>query len=84
MKVVRFDNGPIANRREYETDRSITIDEAVAIYGRTEDTLELYGDDGELIALATWPQGRKIYKFCTGKNLDPNPAWRIWRDHNAR
>ena len=81
MTIVRYDNGPIANRREYAHDGDITIYEAAAVYGRSDDTLELYDDGGTLIAMATWPQGSKVYKYCTGRDLSPNPAWRVWRYH---
>lgn len=73
MTVIRFDNGPVANRTEYTTDIT-DIREIVAKYGHTEDTLELY-DDGTLIARAIWPLGSKCYMYSYGKNLDPNPAW---------
>ena len=78
MRVVRFDNGDIPNRSEYTT--SITdIRQIPQEYGHSDDTLELYTDDGDLKAIATWPQGSKVYKYCTGGNLDPNPAFRIFR-----
>ena len=51
MKVIRFDNGDIANSTEYTTDRT-DIREIAAEFGRPEDTLELYDDIGNLIARA--------------------------------
>lgn len=77
MKVLRFDNGFIANASEYETDNT-DIREIAQIYGHTDDTMELYDDDGNLVAVATWPQGSKVYKYCTGKNLDPDPSLRVF------
>lgn len=78
MKVIRFDNGDIANRTEYKTDLT-DIRQVAAEFGHTEDTLELLTDSGEVVAKATWPQGSKVYKFCSGKDLSPNPAWCVWR-----
>lgn len=77
MKVVRFDNGPVANRAEYTTDLE-NIRDVATKFGHTEDTLELYNDNGDLVAVATWPMGSKVYKYCYGKNLDPNPCWRVF------
>lgn len=77
MKVVRFDNGPVANRREYTTDID-NIREIAAKYGRSEDTLELYTDSDELVGVAIWPQGSKVYKYSYGKNLDVNPGYRVY------
>jgi hypothetical protein len=74
---IRYDNGMVANRTDYTTDLT-DIREVAQKYGHTEDTMELYDDDGQLVAVATWPQGSKVYKYCTGKNLDPNPAWRVF------
>lgn len=74
MKVIRFDNGEIANRREYQTSKT-NIREVAAEFGRTEDTIELYDETGALIARAIWPQGSKCYMYSYGKNLDENPAW---------
>lgn len=74
--VKRYDNGEIANLTEYDTECG-DIREIAQQYGRAEDTLELYDGD-DLIAMATWPKGSKVYKYCTGKNLSPNPAWRVW------
>lgn len=79
MRIIRYDNGPIANRTEYDAKENITIREAVRIYGHTDDTIELYDDTGALVAVATWPQGSRVYKYCSGKDLDPNPAWRVFR-----
>lgn len=77
MKVIRFDNEGPANRTEYETDLT-DIREIAAIYGHTADTLELYDDTGTLVAVASWPQTGGGYKYCTGKNLDPNPIYRVF------
>lgn len=77
MKLIRFDNDGFPNRTEYETDNE-NIRELAMEYGHTRDTLELYTNNGELIAVATWPQGSRVYKFSYGKNLDPNPSWRIF------
>ena len=79
MKVIRFDNEGPANRTEYETDLT-DIRDVAAKYGHTEDTLELYDNDGTLVAVATWPQGYRVYKYCYGKNLDPNPIYRVFID----
>lgn len=77
MKVIRFDNEGAGNRAEYETLEA-DIRTVAQMYGRAYDTLELYDDAGELVAVATWPQGSKVYNYCTGKNLDPNPSYRIF------
>lgn len=74
MKVIRFDNGDIPNRREYTTDKT-DIREIAAEFGRSEDTVELYDDDGQLVARAIWPQGSKCYMYSYGGNLDANPNW---------
>lgn len=74
MKVIRFDNGEIANQREYSTEKT-DIREIAEEFGHTSDTLELYDDAGKLIARATWPMGSKCYMYSYGKNLDANPAW---------
>ena len=74
MKVIRFDNGDIANRREYTTDKT-DIREVASEFGHSEDTLELYNDTGELAARAIWPQGSKCYMYSYGRNLDANPNW---------
>lgn len=79
MKIIRFDNGPVANRREYDAPKGTTIRDAAQIYGRTDDTLELYDDAGGLVGVATWPQGSKVYMYCTGGDLDPNPNWRVYK-----
>lgn len=78
MTVIRFDNGDISNRTSYETQLT-DIREVAAEFGHTDDTMELYNDSGELVAKATWPQGSKVYMYCTGKNLSPNPSWCVWR-----
>ncbi len=77
MKVIRFDNDFSVTRNEYTTDET-DIRKVAAEFGRAEDTLELYTDDGDLVAVATWPQGSKVYKYCYGKNLDPNPCYRVF------
>lgn len=77
MKVVRFDNGPIANRSQYETELT-DIREATDKYGHTDDVVELYTDSGELVARAVWPVGYKCYRYAYGKNLHPNPAWCVY------
>lgn len=77
MKIIRFDNEGPANRTEYETDKANIRDIAME-YGHTEDTLELYDDNGELVAIATWPQTGGNYKYSYGKNLDPNPIYRVF------
>lgn len=75
MKVVRVDNGPVANRREYQTEEK-NIRKIAEEYGRTDDTLELYDESGELTARAIWPIGSKCYMYSYGKNLDKNvPEW---------
>lgn len=82
MRIIRYDNGPVANRTEYDHDGDLSIYDAAMIYGRTDDTIELYNDAGTLVAMATWPQGSKVYMYCTGKNLSPNPSLRVWRYHD--
>ena len=77
MKVVRFDNEGPTNRSEYETQET-DIRKIAQEYGHAFDTLELYDDAGELVAIATWPQGWRVYKYCTGENLDPNPSYRVF------
>lgn len=77
MKLIRFDNEGPANRTEYETGIT-NIREAAKEYGHTEDTLELYADSGELVGVATWPQGSKVYKYCDGADLDANPVYRVF------
>lgn len=77
MKVIRFDNEGPANRTEYETDMT-NIRDVAAEYGHTEDTLELYDNSEELVAVATWPQGSRVYKYCYGDNLGPNPNYRLF------
>lgn len=77
MIVIRFDNGPVANRTQYET-KIKDIREVAAKYGHTEDTMELYTDDGDLVGVATWPQGSRVYKYCYGKNLDQDPCCRVF------
>lgn len=74
MKVIKFDNSEIANRREYQINKT-DIREIAAEFGRTEDTIELYDDTGILIARAIWPQGSKCYMYSYGKNLRENPEW---------
>lgn len=74
MKVIRFDNGAIANRTEYETDKT-DIREVTSEFGHTDDTIELYDDTGRLTSRAIWPIGSKRYMYSYGKNLDPNPMW---------
>ena len=76
MRVWRSDNTS-STTNEYQTDLT-NIREVAEKFGRTEDTLHLYTDEGDLVAIATWPQGYKCYKYCYGKNLDPNPAWRVF------
>ncbi len=77
MRVVRWDNEGPPNWREYQTDMT-DIREIAMKYGHAYDTLELYDDDGQLVAIATWPQGNRVYKYCTGGNLDPNPSYRVF------
>lgn len=74
MKVIRFDNGDIANRREYETDKK-DIRAVAAEFGHADDTVELYDDTGALIARAFWPMGSKCYMYSYGGNLNENPDW---------
>lgn len=74
MKVIRFDNGEVANRREYTTSKT-DIRKITAEFGRSNDTIELYDETGILIARAIWPIGSKCYMYSYGKNLDTNPNW---------
>lgn len=74
MRVIRIDNGEVANRREYTTDQT-DIRKVAAEYGRAWDTLELYDDAGTLVARAIWPIGSKCYMYSYGGNLDANPAY---------
>lgn len=75
--VKRYDNGEFSNMAEFDTELG-NIREVAMKYGRTSDTLELY-DGGKLIAMATWPMGSKMYKYCTGKSVNEDPHFRIWR-----
>jgi hypothetical protein len=77
MKVIRFDNEGPANRGEYISSKT-SIREIAMEYGHTQDTIELYDDDDVLVAIATWPQTGGAYMYCTGKNLDPNPIYRVF------
>lgn len=77
MTVIRFGNEGPANRAEYKTEKT-NIRDVAAEFGHTEDTLELYTDAGELVAVATWPQGSRVYKYSYGGNLDPNPIYRVF------
>lgn len=77
MIVVRYDNGPIANRGEWETDMA-DIREIAQKYGHTDDVVELYNDNRELVARAIWLFGYKCYKYSYGANLHQNPAWCIY------
>ena len=57
-----------ANDYRYETDLT-DIREVAMKYGQTNDTLKLFDDNGELVAVATWPMGYKVYKYATEPDL---------------
>lgn len=79
MKVIRQNE---LGRTEYEMEPlgsiSETIRAAAQQLGRTNDSLELYDDNGECIAAAVWPQGGACYKYSYGQDFDPNPHWRVY------
>ena len=56
------------NEHRYETELT-DIREIAGVFGQTDDTLELYNDEGELVAVATWPMGYKVYKYAYGPDL---------------
>ena len=77
MRVVRWDNDGPPNRREYRTDMT-NIREVAMEFGRANDTLELYDDDDNLVAVAAWPVCSRAYMYCTGKNLSPYEPHRVF------
>jgi hypothetical protein len=76
MKVVQVDHAwRIPPRISYETDITDIV-EAASKFGRTEDTVELWEGD-TLVALATWPQWSRAYKYCKSPESAHIPqAWR--------
>ncbi len=78
MKVRQFMNWEYRYPaiKEYETD--LTKIEKVAMkFGVSDDTIELYTDDGQLVAVATWPMGSKGYRYCD--NPGTHSLERRWR-----
>lgn len=77
MKVVQIDHAWREPARiEYYTDVT-SIRQAAEQFGRTSDTVELWDDKDRLVAIATWPQGGKAYKYCTSPDVADIPgAWR--------
>lgn len=69
MTVMCYDHGPFSNKRVYATNLT-NIRDVAQEYGRTEDTVELYDNEMNLIAIASWPFGGKVYMYCEGKFLD--------------
>lgn len=70
MTVIRTKHDGVYPSNEYRYETDLTdIREVAAKYGQTEDTLKLFDDNGELVAVATWPQGYKVYKYATEPDL---------------
>ena len=80
MTLIRTSNDFGRGYDEYETDMT-DIKEIAEKYGHTEDTLKLYDDADNLIAIATWPQFGVAYKYCYGDNLSPVPQYRLFTDN---
>lgn len=80
MKIIRQNE---LGRTEYEMkplgSASETIRAAAQQLGRTNDSLELYDDNGECIAAAVWPQGAACYKYSVGKDFNVDPHFRVYK-----
>ncbi len=67
------------NPRTYEAADDMTIEQAAATYGRTEDSIQMYDDDNHLIAYAAWKQGSNHYSFCRKPQASVPCDWDILR-----
>lgn len=67
------------NPRTYEVEDDMTIEQATATYGRTEDSVQMYDADNHLIAYSAWKQGSNHYSFCHNPNANFPCDWDILR-----
>lgn len=75
MRIERVGNNPST----YNTD-SMTIEEATAKYGQTNDSIQLYDDNGNLVAYSVWKQGYNHYSFCRHPSTSVAPCdWDVLR-----
>lgn len=54
-----------------------TIQQAAQEFGETDDVVELYDDNGDLVGIAKWPQGSRAYMYCI--NPAEKPPFRAFR-----
>lgn len=82
MKVKQIANEfRIPGTIEYETDLT-DIDDIIREFGRTNDTLLLYNDEGQLIAGARWPSGYRIYQYL--QNPEDDQYYWYFKDYKPK
>jgi hypothetical protein len=67
------------NPRTYEVEDNMSIEQAAATYGRTEDSLQMYDENNNLIAYAAWKQGFNRYSFCHDPQANVPCDWDVLR-----